>query len=70
MLMSITNAHANRVAHIDYVNLPFRSSPGNAYRVTLHDLDSNNYVGVQQFFSTLDLATAYAKKLTQRKVQS
>jgi hypothetical protein len=29
----------------------------------LHDLDSDNYVGVSRHFATLDLAEAYAKKL-------
>ena len=51
------------MSKVQYVNPPFRKDTGHCYRVTLHDLDSDNYVGVSRHFATLDLAEAYAKKL-------
>jgi len=63
MLLSFTNESTNMMSKVHYVNLPFRKDLSHCYRVTLHDLDSDNYVGVSGHFATLDLAEAYAKKL-------
>jgi hypothetical protein len=63
MLSSFTNESTNMMSKVQYVNLPFRKDLSNCYKVTLHDLDSDNYVGVSRHFATLDLAEAYAKQL-------
>jgi hypothetical protein len=63
MLTSFTNESTNMTSKVQYVNLPFRTDMSHCYKVTLHDLDSDNYVGVSRHFATLDLAEAYARKL-------
>lgn len=62
-MQTFTNNETNMQSEVTFVPSPLRHKSGNAYRVTLHDLDSGQTVPMVRFFSTLEAAADYAERI-------